>query len=355
MKIKTFVGLSFSIIVAACGGGNGDGSAGYQAPVRVVSFGDSLSDVGTYNVRGSPPVGPAQFSGGRYTTNPGLIWTELVARHYGDILSPASLGGFGMAPRPQAGFGYAQGGARVSKNISINFADVLAMPVAAQVGEYLGANGRFNAAQVILVQGGGNDVINNVLAAYDGVIDPEAVPALVSRAAADLAEVVDRIVLAGGEKIVLVNLPDIGNTPLAAGNADLSQDLSSMSALFNQVLLRQVNQAGAPRRARPLVLVDAYGWTNERIANYRLYGFKASNQDVACSTPKIVAKALSIGLANPLTFLRENGSALLCANDTLTEARADQTFMFADELHPSTRMHELFGDFVLQRMASEGI
>jgi phospholipase/lecithinase/hemolysin len=260
-----------------------------------------------------------------------------------------------VPPSWQPGLGYAQGGARVSTNITQNYAAVLALPVAAQVGQYLGAYGRFDPAQVILIQGGGNDVINNVLGAYQGAIDPGAVPALVSRAAADLADVVNRIVLAGGEKIVLVNVPDIGSTPLAAGDADLSQDLSAMSALFNQVLLRQVNLASNPRRARPLVMVDASGWTNERIADYKRYGFTVGNQGVACSTPKIVSKALSIGLVNPQLFIRQNGTALLCANDTLTEAGADQNFMFADDLHPSSRMHALFAGFVLQRMASEGL
>src|SRR6201999_3554757 len=52
--------------------------------LQVVSFGDSLSDVGTY----SSFAGPA-FGGGRFTTNPGQIWTELVAEYYGGTLQPA--------------------------------------------------------------------------------------------------------------------------------------------------------------------------------------------------------------------------------------------------------------------------
>ena len=353
MKIQTLIGLSIAALLTACGGGND--SSGSKPATHVVSFGDSLSDVGTYNVRGEPPIGPRQFAGGRYTTNPGLVWTELVAHHFGDVLSPALLGGFGVPPARQRGLGYAQGGAFVSTTMAQDYSDVLALPVTAQIGEYIKTYGRFDASQLVLVQAGGNDVINNVLGAHEGALDPEAVPALVTQAATDLAEVVNRIVLAGGEKIVLVNVPDIGNTPLAAGDADLSRDLSAMSALFNEVLLRQVNLAGNPRPARALVLVDAYGWTNEHIANYKRYGFKVGNQDVACSTPKIVAKSISIGLADPELFIQQNGTALLCAADTLTEAGADQTFMFADDLHPSTRMHDLFASFVLQRLALAGL
>src|SRR5690348_1616911 len=76
---------------------------------QVVSFGDSQSDVGTY------ALAAADFGGGRFTTNPGEVWPQVVARLYGDTLTPAYSGGFGtpLVANP-SGFGYAQGGARIS-------------------------------------------------------------------------------------------------------------------------------------------------------------------------------------------------------------------------------------------------
>ncbi len=63
---------------------------------KVVVFGDSLLDAGTYT-----PVAESLFDGGRYTTNPGLNFTEEVARHLGDRLTPAFVGGFGRPLRPR--------------------------------------------------------------------------------------------------------------------------------------------------------------------------------------------------------------------------------------------------------------
>ena len=46
--------------------------------LQVVVFGDSLLDAGTYSQFA------ATLGGGRFTTNPGLNFTQDVALHYGD-------------------------------------------------------------------------------------------------------------------------------------------------------------------------------------------------------------------------------------------------------------------------------
>src|SRR5260370_863538 len=75
----------------------------------VVVFGDSLLDAGTYSL-----VAEAKFGGGRFTTNPGLNFTQLVARFYGSELTPAFVGGFGLPLVPAGGHDYAQGGSPVT-------------------------------------------------------------------------------------------------------------------------------------------------------------------------------------------------------------------------------------------------
>ncbi|MGF6597618.1 phospholipase/lecithinase/hemolysin [Paraburkholderia sp. GAS448] len=48
-------------------------------------------------------------------------------------------------------------------------------------------------------------------------------------------------------------------------------------------------------------------------------------------------------------------TALLCSQATYVTANADQTYMFADELHPTTRLHALFAQFVEQQIAGSGL
>ena len=62
-------------LLAACGGGGDDNNNASNTPpsgvkMQVVSFGDSLSDAGTYS---QIKLG---FGGGRFTTNPGQVDAE---------------------------------------------------------------------------------------------------------------------------------------------------------------------------------------------------------------------------------------------------------------------------------------
>lgn len=47
--------------------------------------------------------------------------------------------------------------------------------------------------------------------------------------------------------------------------------------------------------------------------------------------------------------------ASLCAPATYVTANADRTYMFADDLHPTTRLHIFFAQFVEQQIARSGL
>src|SRR5882757_6522788 len=138
--------------------------------LEVVVFGDSLLDAGTYS-----PVAEAKFGGGRFTTNPGLNFTQKVARSFGSELKPAFVGGFGLPLTPAGGQNYAQGGARVTMQPGIDhaaagtpnadFAEETTIPVKDQVAEFLKAHKRFSPDQLILINGGANDVFFQLAAA----------------------------------------------------------------------------------------------------------------------------------------------------------------------------------------------
>ena len=116
----TLAAVAAALLVAACGGGGGQSVSSKVGFNALVSFGDSLSDVGTYKVGTVAALG-----GGKYTVNSAtaLNWTEVIAADYG-LPTPCSAqtGLKGMAAQ---GFSvpvtnhpgctnYAQGGARVT-------------------------------------------------------------------------------------------------------------------------------------------------------------------------------------------------------------------------------------------------
>ena len=76
-----------------------------------------------------------------------------------------------------------------------------------------------------------------------------------------------------------------------------------------------------------------------------------SNTDTACNLKAMVAAATQYGVADPSAF----GSSLFCSPQTYTAPNADQTYMFADTVHPTTRLHALFAQYVEQQIAASGV
>jgi phospholipase/lecithinase/hemolysin len=168
--------LGAALLVAACGGGgNGDQSPAIKYSA-VVSFGDSLSDPGAYN------VGIVKDSGGgMFTVNgilgavgsstvPSYTWAQLVsAAAIGQVSCAAREGGYGVPVAIKAGCtNYAQGGSRVTERMGPGytgissgvFSGAMTEPIETQVGNFLAAssNSRFTGTELVTVLAGANDL-----------------------------------------------------------------------------------------------------------------------------------------------------------------------------------------------------
>ncbi|KVE39456.1 SGNH/GDSL hydrolase family protein [Burkholderia sp. TSV86] len=346
--------------LAACGGGddNGQPAAGAGVNMQVVSFGDSLSDVGTY----SPKI-LLGFGGGRFTTNPGQVWTQDVAAYYGNTLTPAFEGGFGVPLQASGGYGYAQGGARVTQQPGVghasagtpnaDFAQATTTPVATQVQQYLQQHGSFNSNQIVLINGGANDIFYQVQVAQAQGSTPAALQQAAQQiglAAQQLAGIVQQIVAAGATHVFVVNVPNIGNTPLAlSGGAQAQALFTQVTTLFNGTLAAALKALNVdPKKA---VLIDAFTWQDQIAANYQANGFSVAANGTACNLQSMIAAATKAGVPNPTAF----GSSLFCSPQMYTASNADQTYMFADTVHPTTRLHALFAQYMEQQIKAAGI
>lgn len=332
-KVRPAIFAAVISLLAACGGHGGSSSSGSTTAtpaggiqLQVVSFGDSLSDVGTY-----APLASA-VGGGRFTTNPGQVWAQDVAQYYGGTLSAAYTIDVGHELSPQGGFGYAEGGATVATpaNQYDFLTDVIGnveMPVNQQVSSYLSAHGSFNNGQLVLVWAGANDVLR-----------AGALPAAaqtVQTAATTLAQIVGQIVQSGATHVVVVNLPNIGLSPTGLAASDGGATLSQLSQLFNNDLNSALQADGLQSK---VIEVDSYTWLDQIIANFQANGFTVSNTGQACDPSKT-----------------PDDTSLLCSPATYVSANADQTYMFADDLHPTTHLHALFAQYVEQQIAASGL
>jgi phospholipase/lecithinase/hemolysin len=316
----------------------------------VVVFGDSLLDAGTYSL-----VAEAKFGGGRFTTNLGLNFTQLVARFYGSELTPAFVGGFGLPLVPAGGHDYAQGGSRVTMQPGIDhaaagsshadFAEETTIPVRDQVAEFLKAHERFNPDQLILINGGANDIFFQLAAARAaGTAEAQqnAVKAI-TQSALDLADIVGTIVKSGATHVVVINMPDIGKVPMGAASADRGQSLTQISQSFNSTLAGALRQQDLGEK---VLLIDSFSFLDDIIANFQQHGFGVSNTAFACDLSAQVMKATNLHLDNPSVF----GQSLFCSPQTYVSKGADETFMFADTVHPTTHLNALVAEFVEQQI-----
>jgi phospholipase/lecithinase/hemolysin len=181
-KTNFALALLTAAALAACGG---NGSSGGDQSLKTkfsaqVTFGDSLSDVGTYAVGGV-----AALKGGKFTINgdntsispvlTGKNWTELMAAQFGlpapcaavtGLTGDASKG-FSVPVTPHTGcYGYAMGGSRVSEAVGPGNAltgsplGQLTIPVKQQIANHLAVSGgKFKGDEVVFVMAGGNDVL----------------------------------------------------------------------------------------------------------------------------------------------------------------------------------------------------
>ncbi len=286
---------------------------------RIVSFGDSLSDLGTYGMAAGP------VGGGKFTTNPGKIWIEVIAAKLGLEVKPKRQEGFGLPVRELGGFNYAQGGSRVvlprAKTTDGEAPTVTARPVVEQVTMFLAEHKLFNSNDLVLIQGGANDLFAQLANLKSGKIKPEQAVQNMIQTAEELSVIIAKLKTSGAKKLVVVNLPAIEQTPkMITLNPQIQQLIKLMVTSFNSTLAQKT--AGLD-----ILLVDFYGFDLNFNSHYQELGFKN------ISTP---------ACKNALP----TNSSLFCSGKTLIEAGADQTYKFADEVHPAAGFSRVAGEHI---------
>jgi outer membrane lipase/esterase len=371
--------LGAAVLLSACGGG----SSGVDF-TTTVSFGDSLSDVGTYNVGTIAAVG-----GGKFTVNSASArnWTELVAANAGtDVPCPAQTGllpnipglvGAPVTNHPECR-NYAQGSARVSQPHAPNSASLqappfnqvnlglMAVPVTTQMSTHLAnVGGAYSGRELVTVMAGGNDIFMNLAgvssaagggtaaagaavaagwspqvqaavaaggaAATDAAIN--AALAGMAQAGAELANLVKSQVLDKGARfVVVVNLPDASQSPFGLSrDAQTRSLLNSMVTTFNGQL--QAGLSGAN-----VLLVDVYTQGRLQTANPSRFGI------TNVTTPACSATSPN----NPL-----QGFSLACTSASTIEADVSG-FLYADTVHPTPLGYRLIANEVTAQMHAAG-
>lgn len=338
----------------------------------MIVFGDSLSDAGNISLLTDPSVQPPM----EFTTNPGAVVVQNVARALGHPLT-ASLAG---------GTDFAWGGAGINNNVP--GAQTGLPTITTQVTSYLasqhvnsralyamwgGANDIFYAATSTLAAATAQQLIAQTVAAQAsqavtaGLVpnDPAAIaafeaqitPTVTTQVSAQVAaaagvsslqtaaqaqanvvaaaqqevKLIGALQAAGAKNILVFNLPNIGVTPEATQQgASAAASLTELSAIYNGQL-----NAGLGQLGKGIIPVNTFGLLNQVIANPGAYGFS-----------NVTAPACGVGSSSVQCGPQGSGAKYTYAPGT------NQSYLFADGVHPTTAADVLLSQVVLSELAA---
>lgn len=402
--------FSMTLVAAAVLAGCGGGSATDPAPkikfTSQISFGDSLSDVGTYAVGTVKALG-----GGKYTVNgpDSKNWTELVATSLGlpapcaaqTGLDGLAAKGFSVAVTNNSGCtGYAQGGARVTNPVGPGnkllgggnaVLGQLTLPVVAQIQNHLAlSGGKFKGDEIVFVSAGPNDVfmqtgalsaaataaaVAAVTAAVPGQIQKDIAsgacvptdaqasnciaaavatltPTVGATAGANYAKAnaqtyVDAMGTAGTELAGYVNnliLAKGAKYVVVVNMPDLSKTPSALSQSADTQKL--LNGMSVTFNAR--LLADLTGKDNVlMVDNFTRFSDQVANPGVYGLT-NVTTPACDLSPAKNIL-----GSSLVCTANNLIAGDVSKYF-FADSVHPTPYGYSLFSAFVVSEIKKRG-
>lgn len=283
-------------------------AADAQDYTSIVVFGDSLSDTGndahlSFEKYGVAIPGPAanyalgRFTDGRYTLPAARdyfgIWVQQLAAMFpAHPLVVDSLDG---------GTDYAYGAATSGQGTTVltftgTTLSVTVDNVGLQITDYLATHPKISDKTLFIVWGGAEDLLHAT--SVDQVFN----------AAINQLGNVQRLIDAGATQILVPNLPPLGLTPLLNGSPAEADLANAEAGLFNDVL------------ALGLSILPDFSF-GRRPHIYQLDTFSLLNQVVA----------------SPATYLLTNVTGM-----SQRDAAVDpDTWLFWDDLHPTTRGHNL--------------
>ncbi len=263
------------------------GSAARAGITGIVSFGDSLSDVGNDYIEssGAYPPSPAYFNG-RFSNGP--IWLDYLAKDLGIAAPVASLAG---------GMNYAFGGAMTGPG----FSTVPGFPVPnidTQIGMYLQGGNTPSPTQLFTLWGGANDAL------FGSSPNPFS-------SVSNIVSEITTLAGAGAKQFLIPNLPPLNAIPAVMGSPADQAALAQFTQIFNSQLAADLPQLQQTLGVH-ITLLNINSLFNNVIADPSEYGF----MDVTDSA----------------LFSGSDGSG----------------FLFWDMYHPTTQAGELIGNLAAQ-------
>lgn len=297
--VRTLLAVALAMAAApALAHGPGSNDQPYS---QTIFFGDSLTDSGHFRPVLVQLAGPGAGILGKFTTNPGLVWSEYLADFYGTDADAAN----------QGGSNYAVGGALAGTDTVGALGPTPSMMT--QVTNYLASTGGVADPNALYTVWGGN---NDLFAVAQG-----APLTNIGSAVAAQIGVVGALQAGGAQYVLVPSIPDLGLTPSARAQGAVAQgQLTQLAAAYNDALYGGLAASGLQ-----VIPLDTFHLFQEVAANPADFGF-TNITGTACQ-PQITAQSVT------------------CQPGTYVSPDAATSYAFADGVHPSGAAHEVLGDY----------
>jgi phospholipase/lecithinase/hemolysin len=265
---------------------------------QIYIFGDSLSDPGNLfsmtkgEIPANPPYPQQRFSNG-------LVWSEYFSAKFGLYPKP-----FTHSCWAEDGINFAVGGATTGKtNINGTSLPGLQQQLEAFIAPLHQNDQRANPEALYILWAGANDYLG-------GNITNPAIPIT------NLSQSIQALYQVGARYILVFNLPELGDTPLASDSETINpSQLNQLSNIHNTLLNEALEQLRQSLTGVELGLVDIRALFKMVIANpgqFDLNNVTDSCLIVACSRP--------------------------------------EQYLFWDQLHPTTAAHQIIAETVFSSL-----
>ena len=238
---------------------------------QTVFFGDSLTDAGYFRPAIIAQAGASGALLGRFTTNPGLVWSEQVATELGTNASPFNAGGTN----------YAIGGAMVSTDRAGLTPQLPTLSLRSQISRYLTANGgKADPNALYTVWGGANDL-------FAAAAAPAQAQAIVGAAVTGQVTNVMSLQKAGAQYILVPTVRALATRRQFRGQGAAGAPAGTALATgYNNGLYAGLATAGAR-----FIPVDTFNLLREIVANPAPYGI-TNTTGTACN-PQITEHSIT--------------------------------------------------------------
>lgn len=283
---------------------------------KIVIFGDSLSDNGNlYKIMDhmlpkSPPYFAGRFSNGH-------VWIEHLARFYFPENTNDYL------------FDYAFGGAGVSEKKE----DEVLITLKSEIDTYLQSHeNKADPNSLFVVWIGSNNYLS----------EPDNIEQSLNEVNTGITHGLQRLSDAGAKHVLVVNMPDLGKTPLAR-EFEMEKALTYVSKEHNQRLLNNVKELQKTNPNTQWIFYDVESKLNELLDYPSAHGFN-NITDICCHFELDRANTKSNVVLQLAMKIKPNQSTDVC-----------EGHLFFDPVHPTVAAHEILAKEAKNLLDNAGV